>query len=192
MYRRACIISEHDGIVDAAKYRFPLRNRIVAALADLIIVIEAPEKSGALLTVDYALEMGKPILAVPGPIFSIHSIGSNRLLDQGATPLCSTRQLDEYLQIHRSQMHRSRSLTHSSSDPGERQKGEERGVFFSRCLSSQSSDILHYIRTRKTADIYEMALSADISITDALEILTELEQEGIVKQVAQGQYIYLL
>ncbi len=103
MEKLACIISEENGKTDAKKFRFPLRNRIVAAISDLIIVVDAPAKSGALITVRMGLELGKTIAAVPGSIFSYNSVGSNKLIEDGAFPLCSTLQLDylmEYM-LHR-------------------------------------------------------------------------------------------
>jgi DNA processing protein len=63
---------------------FPRRNRLIAALADLTIVVEAGEKSGALITSGHALELGKPIAAVPGPIDVPQHAGSNGLLRDGA------------------------------------------------------------------------------------------------------------
>jgi DNA processing protein len=67
--------------------RFPARNRIVAGLAAVTIVVEAREGSGALITADFALEEGREVLAVPGEITSALAAGSNGLLRVGATPL---------------------------------------------------------------------------------------------------------
>ena len=68
---------------------FPERNRIIAALAELVIVIEAPVKSGALITAKHALELGRTIATVPGPIDSPQSAGSNELLRDGAHCIAS-------------------------------------------------------------------------------------------------------
>ena len=68
---------------------FPRRNRIIAALASVTIVVEAGVKSGALITAGYALEMGRTVAAVPGPIDVPQALGSNELLRDGATPITS-------------------------------------------------------------------------------------------------------
>jgi len=68
---------------------FPRRNRIIAALARLVIVVEAPESSGALNTATHASNLGRDVAAVPGPIDSPHSVGSNQLLRDGAHVITS-------------------------------------------------------------------------------------------------------
>lgn len=78
------VISEYAPGVSAAKYHFPERNRLIAALGAITIVVQAGERSGSLRTVDYALELGKDVYVVPGPITSIHFRGSHRLLQEGA------------------------------------------------------------------------------------------------------------
>jgi DNA processing protein len=80
------VVSEYPPGVVPAPWRFPARNRIVAGLALATVVVEARERSGALITADLALEEGREVLAVPGPITSSLSAGANALLRIGATP----------------------------------------------------------------------------------------------------------
>ena len=81
------VVSEYPPGVEPAPWRFPARNRIVAGLARATVVVEARERSGALITADFALELGREVFAVPGEITSALSAGTNDLIRQGATPL---------------------------------------------------------------------------------------------------------
>ncbi|MGE5707336.1 MAG: DNA-processing protein DprA [Bacteroidota bacterium] len=78
------LLSEYPPGTPPEPGHFPARNRIVAGLAAAVVVVEAGKKSGALITADLGLEMGKEVCAVPGPIDSPQSMGTNRLLAQGA------------------------------------------------------------------------------------------------------------
>jgi DNA processing protein len=84
---RGLVVSEYAPGVEPAPWRFPARNRIVAGLCAATVVVEARERSGALITADLALEEGREVFAVPGEITSCLSAGSNALLHLGATPL---------------------------------------------------------------------------------------------------------
>jgi DNA processing protein len=81
------IVSEYEPGVEPAPWRFPARNRIIAALADVVVIVEAREQSGALITVDLAMEIGRPIYAIPGEITSALSKGTNQLLRHGHATL---------------------------------------------------------------------------------------------------------
>ncbi|HEX8849643.1 MAG TPA: DNA-processing protein DprA [Gemmatimonadaceae bacterium] len=86
---RGLLLTEQPPGEKASGGSFPERNRIIAALADLVIVVEAPVKSGALITASRALELGRMVAAVPGPIDSPQSAGSNELLRDGAQCIAS-------------------------------------------------------------------------------------------------------
>ena len=83
------IAAEYAPGVEPAPWRFPARNRIVAGLCAATVVVEARERSGALITADLALEEGREVFTVPGEITSSLSAGTNALLKLGATPLTS-------------------------------------------------------------------------------------------------------
>lgn len=78
------ILSEYEPGTPPLSWHFPIRNRIISALADLVLVVEARKKSGSLITVEYALEQGKNIFAVPGRVGDVCSTGCNALIAQGA------------------------------------------------------------------------------------------------------------
>lgn len=78
------VLSEYPPGTKAERYHFPERNRIISGLSVGILVVEAPEKSGALITADWAKKQGRPLFAVPGSVFSIVSQGPNALIKKGA------------------------------------------------------------------------------------------------------------
>jgi len=96
---RSLIVSEYEPGVEPAPWRFPARNRIIAGLCSATIVVEARERSGALITADFALEEGREVFAVPGEITSALSAGANALLRLGATPLTAAADVLESLGI---------------------------------------------------------------------------------------------
>jgi len=96
---RGLIVSEYAPGIEPAPWRFPARNRIIAGLAVATVVVEARERSGALITADFALEAGREVFAVPGEITASLSVGTNALLRLGATPLTASADVLEALGI---------------------------------------------------------------------------------------------
>ncbi len=94
---RGLVVSEYAPGVEPAPWRFPARNRLIAGLAAATVVVEARERSGALITADFALEAGREVFAVPGEITSSLSHGTNALLRLGATPLTAAGDVLETL-----------------------------------------------------------------------------------------------
>lgn len=92
-----CILSEFEPDLKAAYYTFPMRNRLVAGISKAALIIEAQEKSGTLITARMALDYNKEVLAVPGPINSEYSKGTNKLIRQGATPITCSEDILEAL-----------------------------------------------------------------------------------------------
>ena len=96
---RSLLVSEYEPGVEPAPWRFPARNRIIAGLCAVTVVVEARERSGALITADFALEEGREVFAVPGEITSRLSAGTNALLRLGATPITCAADVLEALGI---------------------------------------------------------------------------------------------
>jgi DNA processing protein len=95
------IVSEYEAGTEPAPWRFPARNRIIAGLCSATVVVEARERSGALITADFALEDGREVMSVPGEITSSVSAGSNALLRIGATPVTAAADVLEAYGIER-------------------------------------------------------------------------------------------
>ncbi len=106
---RSLIVSEYEAGVEPSPWRFPARNRIIAGLCAATVVVEARERSGALITADFALEEGREVFAVPGEITSALSAGTNALLRLGATPLTSADDVLDSLGIARAPVQASTS-----------------------------------------------------------------------------------
>lgn len=101
MEEEGLVVSEYKAGVEPAPWRFPARNRIIAGLCEAVVVVEARERSGALITADFALEEGREVFAVPGEITSALSAGSNALLKLGAAPLTGSGDVLDALGIDR-------------------------------------------------------------------------------------------
>ncbi len=92
---KGLVISEFIVGTKPNAINFPMRNRIVSALSDGVFVVEATENSGALITVDFALEQGKNIYALPGNIDNALSFGCNSLIKEGAKPVTNAKDILE-------------------------------------------------------------------------------------------------
>jgi DNA processing protein len=93
------ILSEYPAGTPPMQYRFLERNRIVSGISDLIIIVEAASRSGTLSTARWALQQGKTVMAVPGNITSLNSVGCNTLIRQGAEVVTGSKDVIELLNI---------------------------------------------------------------------------------------------
>jgi DNA processing protein len=150
------IVSEYPPGVAPAPWRFPARNRIVAGLTAATVVVEARERSGALITADLALEEGRGVLAVPGEITSALSRGTNALLRLGAVPVTSCADVLEEIGLE-------------LPDPIE-----------TTLLSSGAEGVLAALdRGATTAD--EIVRATTLDSAGVAVALTELELAGLVE-----------
>lgn len=94
--KNGCVFSEQPPGVQAKSWDFPIRNRLISGVSNGVLVVEAPERSGALITARHALEQGREVFAVPGTILSESGKGSNALLRDGAVMALSGWDILEY------------------------------------------------------------------------------------------------
>lgn len=112
---RGCVYSEYIPETEPKPANFPPRNRIISGMADALIVVEAKEKSGTLITVDMALEQGKEVYVIPGRVSDPMSTGCNRLVRQGASIVCD---IDETLmEIASSDLHNIKEVCPAAASP---------------------------------------------------------------------------
>jgi DNA processing protein len=140
---------------------FPRRNRIIAALAQLTIVVEAPLKSGALITAKDALELGRDVAAVPGPIDAPQSVGTNNLLREGAHVITSAAD----------------ALALIGLTPPVRIEPELRGEGETRVWRALDE---------AASSLDELCARTAMPVADCLTIVTALELRGIVECALTG------
>ena len=161
------MISENPPGTVPAPFRFPQRNRLIAGLSDAVLVVEARVGSGSLITADQALEQGRSVLAVPGNIFSENSEGCNRLIRQGAVPICSERDLLEELRLM----------------PGEEPAEEE------VCVTGREYDLISLFPPRgETVHFEDLLFRSRYPSGDLSLLLLRLEQAGLVRAERGGFY----
>ena len=103
-------ISEYPPGDGPDAWHFPRRNRIISGIAQGTLVVEAPKRSGSLITADYAVDQGKDLFAVPGDINKEHSVGTNNLLKQYAIPVTSARDIFDYYSVSYSEISKIKEL----------------------------------------------------------------------------------
>jgi DNA processing protein len=175
--REGCLVSELPPGERPRVSTFPRRNRIIAGLAGVTVVVEAAVNSGALITADCALEQGRSVLAVPGPITSPTSEGCNKLIQQGAKPaLCVADVLEELgLSVSAVQDPPTGGLT-----PGPRpavtpppQRPDD--------LTPLQRNLWDSLATRPT-HVDALVAGAQQDVGQVLTALTELELRGLIDQ----------
>lgn len=93
MMHEQLVITEYPPYMKPKKWQFPMRNRIISGLSEGVVVTEAAEKSGTMSTVDYGLDHGRHIFAIPGDIASLVSVGPHKLIDEGAKLIWNGQQI---------------------------------------------------------------------------------------------------
>ena len=120
------IISEFLPTTPPMAYNFPRRNRIISGISSKLIIIEATVKSGSLITVNYALELGMDIMSIPGPVFNGNSEGCNKLIRDGAKPFTEMQDLYDFISITK-----------------EKYKNKEKNTYKLRLLKAINNEPIH-------------------------------------------------
>ena len=163
------ILSEYPLGTEPRKQNFPLRNRLISGLSDVIVVVEARKQSGSLITVDLALEQGKAVFAMPGRINEPLSSGCNSLIQQGAYILNSPQDIIDYLGIKRKQMLKV---------PEE-----------IKITLAKKEKIVYSCLDLDPKHMDEIVKLSDIAVGECMNILLSLEMEGHIIQTAGHYYM---
>ncbi|SHH07324.1 DNA-processing protein DprA [Tepidibacter thalassicus] len=163
------VISEYPLGTSARPIYFPMRNRIISGISDGVLIVEAGEKSGALITMDYALEHGKNVFSIPGNINSQMSKGTNKIIKEGAKMItCVDDILEEYNIFY------EKNLYVLDKEDIELSKDEQKMVNILKEYGSLHVDLI--------------CKYTKLNIKDILGILNVLEIKGIVSEL--GNKIY--
>lgn len=176
---RGLLISELPPGEEPLAGNFPRRNRLIAALSAGVLVVEMGEKSGARHTVDYALEMGKEVFAVPGPIGSPASMGTNQLLKDGARLVTSARDVLEELRGVGLPPHRALAAPLPDLRPPARVVPPDLAPEEARLLAQLGDDPRH---------VDELATAAGVATSAALTALLGLELRDLAEALPGKQF----
>ncbi|MEA4910676.1 hypothetical protein SDC9_07838 [bioreactor metagenome] len=173
------MISEYEEDKKSQMYFFPARNRIMAAISDAVLIVEAGEKSGTLITARLAMEYGKNVGVIPNNIFAEASLGSNKLIQDGATPVLSELDILEMLRISENSQ-RVLDLNFYTKE------NEEQLKKLLNKLNKNERNLLQKIieagSVEKDILLSEVEEEFGTSYTDSLVALMSLEINGFIKE----------
>lgn len=163
------IISEEAcGCPPIAKL-FPKRNRIISVLSDLVLVVEARQRSGSLITADFAMEHGRDIFAVPGRLDDELSKGCNELIFQGAGLAISPERVLEIL--------------------GKRNKKSDNSKKYVQNVLAREENMVYSCLSLHPQGLEELCKHTQLSMIAVMEAITLLQLRGMVKEIGRNRYI---
>lgn len=163
------VISEFPLGTSPLPQHFPARNRIISGLSDVVLVIEAKGKSGSLITADMALEQGKDVYALPGPVDSRLSRGCNELIRQGAGVLLSPEELLEELGIF--------------------QQNQKKNEMNKKFVLETRENIVYSCLDLHPQNIDRLISMTKLPVSELLDILMQLELKGLVREISKNYYV---
>lgn len=163
------IISEYGPGIKPLSYHFPMRNRIISGLSDGILVVEAGEKSGSLITVDMGLDQGKNIYAVPGRITDKLSTGCNNLIKMGAKLVSSPADiLEDFIEYY---------------------QADESGQLNLNGILNKNEQTVYGLLGMTPMHIEEISELSNIPINRLMEHLLSLELKDLIRQCQKNFYV---
>ena len=168
------LLTEYPPGSEALPWHFPQRNRVIAALSRAVLVVEAPERSGALITAEHAYELGIDVLAVPGPPRRPASVGTNRLIQDGAGVVLEPRDVLDAIGLTPKRPKRKRDASDAGAVVEDAGPPEPLGL---------EGDALALWRAAEhPGHIDDLAARAELATASSLSALLELEVLGLVER----------
>lgn len=163
------IISEYPPKTAPIGGFFPARNRIISGISDIVVVIEAREKSGSLITADFAMEQGKDVYTLPGRVTDSLSGGCNRLIKQGAGIILSAEDFLKDLEIE-------------AESKGKVEK-------FKKNLLEKPEMVVYSGLDFQPRSLDEIMTRTGMTLSEVSGILMELQQKGNIKEIFKNYYV---
>ncbi len=169
------VLTEYLSGTLPTKGNFPRRNRIISGMAKGVVVVEAAARSGAMITVNFALEQGRDVFAVPGRIDTLTSGGTNKLIQDGAKLITNADDILEELNIEK----KGRAVS-----AAERREKNSREI-----LTEEHQEILTAIVEEKSGHIDQIYDRTKIEFRRLSKVLLDLELKGLIKQLPGTKYV---
>lgn len=180
------VISEYAVSAPAKSDNFPYRNRIISALSDIVIVIEAKIKSGTFITVDYALSQGREIMVVPGRVTDPLSVGCNALISQGAHPVQSA---DDVLRVLDSILPGDYACEKVITDFRTSELKDYVPKPSEKILLETEENMVYSVLDFYSLSPEDISKALNMDIFEIMNILISLEMKGIIKETGKNLYV---
>lgn len=163
------IISEYPVGASPLPMNFPLRNRIISGMSDAVLVVEAKRRSGSLITADFAMEQGKDVFAVPGPLDSELSYGCNRLIKQGAGIVLSPEDFMEELEIN--------------------YKEKIKSAGRNKITLESKENMVYSVLDFRARNVSELIKRLQMPVSELMNLLISLELKGYIREISKNNYV---
>ncbi len=168
---KGLVITEYEANMKPLSKNFPVRNRIISALSEGILVIEAAYRSGTSITVKYAKEQGKKVFALPGRLDDCHGIGVNTMIKEGAILTTQIQDILVHYPQFQNKVRKSNFVTVNKENN----------------IRKEFQQIYQYLK-KTPLSIDELVNSIHKDVNEIFPLLTEMEIEGIIFQAIGGKY----
>jgi DNA processing protein len=180
--KRGVLISEFPLGTHPAPENFPVRNRVVAGMSLGVIVVQGAQYSGSLITARLGMEFGREVYGVPGNVTVDVSFAPNQLIKQGAKLVTSWEDVVEELPTE----------IRAELSPPEKTTGAERASLFENALSPLEKKVFGLLSVDDSIHVDELVERAELTSSEVLAALCEMEMKGIVRQMPGKQFIKVL